>query len=80
MADAVELVADVFINSDDPERPFDGHYYDLNHVPWYARTPYEERIAYTGSLRGGRVMMRRGGRNTPRHITKIRPIALEFRN
>lgn len=30
----------------DPERPADGHYYDLNYVPWYAKMPSAERLQY----------------------------------
>jgi hypothetical protein len=30
----------------DPERPADGHYTDLNRVPWYARMTFEQRLAY----------------------------------
>ena len=28
----------------DPERPWGGHYRNLNYVPWYARMPFEERM------------------------------------
>ena len=34
------------VANSDPERPADGHYYDLNNVPWYARMPFTDRILY----------------------------------
>jgi hypothetical protein len=30
----------------DPDRPIDGHFLDLNYVPWYARLPFVGRIQY----------------------------------
>jgi len=34
------------ILDDDPERPRDGSYADLNYMPWYARMTFAERIQY----------------------------------
>ena len=39
-------VVSVRLTSDDPERPLDGHYSDLNYVPWYARATFKVRMHY----------------------------------
>jgi hypothetical protein len=39
-------VVSVRLTPDDPERPLDGHYQDLNYVPWYARAMFKVRMHY----------------------------------
>ena len=35
-----------WIDSGDPDRPYDGNYADLAYVPWYARMSAEQRLRY----------------------------------
>jgi hypothetical protein len=41
-----EETTNQFLDSGDPERPYNGHYFDLNCVPWYARMTFAQRLAY----------------------------------
>jgi hypothetical protein len=37
-------------DEEEDERPINGHYADLNYVPWYAAAPYAARIAYLEAM------------------------------